>query len=140
MRTPCFRNSAEDPTSQKAYAHLKAGSIKGLSIGFSLPRGDAKTSYRDGGVRVLREVFVHEVSLVPTPANPRALVTTVKTLAEARLALKSLIGDISEDQLLELREIDRELKRLLVGRDSSESHAATLTALKAFATELKQAM
>src|SRR5689334_17899832 len=31
-----------DPAAQRAHAHLKAGSIKGLSIGFTVPRGEGK--------------------------------------------------------------------------------------------------
>src|SRR5437016_13791524 len=42
-----------DPAAQRAYAHLKAGSIKGLSIGYTLPNGAGKVTYNDDGTRTL---------------------------------------------------------------------------------------
>jgi hypothetical protein len=117
---------------------MKAGSVKGLSIGYTVPQGEGKASYRDDGARVLKEVRLHEVSVVAIPAAPRAQITTVKSLGDVRHALKSLRGNASDDQLLELLEIDRELKRLLIGRDPAEIKAGTLRELQAFQAELKR--
>src|SRR5258707_11713218 len=47
-----------DPAAQRAYAHLKAGSIKGLSIGYTLPNGAGKVTYADDGTRTLKEVHL----------------------------------------------------------------------------------
>lgn len=128
----------EDPAAQRAYAHMKAGSIKGLSIGYAVPQGEGKVSYRDDGTRVLKEVHLYEVSLVAIPANPRAQVTGVKILGDVRHMLKTMGGEVTAGQLSELLEIDRELKRLLVGHDPATSNASTLRELQAFQAELKR--
>ncbi len=65
-----------DPNAVRAHAHLKAGSIKGLSIGFQ----DLKSSPQGDG-RLLKEVRLHEVSLVACPADPGAQVISVKAAA-----------------------------------------------------------
>lgn len=60
---------------REAYALLKAGVVRGLSIGYAPVRSrvDAQT-----GVRHLSEVELWEVSLVTFPANEAAQVTVVK--------------------------------------------------------------
>jgi uncharacterized protein len=58
---------------QKAYALMKAGAVKGLSIGY-----DAVKHVVKNGVRILQEVKLYEVSLTGFPANAEALVTSVK--------------------------------------------------------------
>ena len=128
----------EDPAAQRAHAHMKAGSVKGISIGYTLPAGSDKVAYRDDGARVLKEIRLHEVSVVAIPAAPRAQITTVKSLGDVRHALKSLGSDFGNDELSELLEIDRELKRLLVGRDPAEVKAATLRELQAFSADLQR--
>jgi len=64
---------------REAYALLKAGVVRGLSIGYSV-----KSSRRnpDSGVRELLALNLYEISLVTQPANAAAHVTVVK--AEAR--------------------------------------------------------
>lgn len=60
---------------REAHALLKAGVIRGLSIGYSVKRAarDVET-----GVRQLQEVDLWEVSIVTLPANASAQVTVVK--------------------------------------------------------------
>lgn len=60
---------------REAYALLKAGALRGMSIGYQ-----AKQSRRDPdtGVRELIEVELWEVSIVTLPANAQANVTMVK--------------------------------------------------------------
>jgi HK97 family phage prohead protease len=128
-----------DPVAQRVHAHMKAGSIKGLSIGFTVPRGEGKTAYRDDGSRVLKEIHLHEISLVAVPANPKAIVASVKTLDDVRFALKSLRNDQVMDGTLEqLLEIDGELKRLLVGHDPEQVKRETLRELHDFAAALRK--
>lgn len=60
---------------REAFALLKAGALKGLSIGYTVK------SYRrdpDSGVRELLEVELWEISLVTMPANDAARVTVLK--------------------------------------------------------------
>jgi HK97 family phage prohead protease len=59
---------------QDAYALLRDGVIKGLSIGYQVVRSD----FVDGA-RQLQEVKLFEVSLTGIPCNEDALVTSVKS-------------------------------------------------------------
>jgi HK97 family phage prohead protease len=65
----------EDETAKKAYTLLKAGVIRGLSIGFQTIRDTVVN-----GVRHLKEVKLYEVSICTFPANELAQVTSVKRL------------------------------------------------------------
>lgn len=63
----------ESVRGREAYALLKAGAIKGLSIGF-----DTVKWAMDKTIRRLQEIRLWEWSLVTFPANPLAEVTAVK--------------------------------------------------------------
>lgn len=66
-----------DPLAKRAYAHLKAGSINGLSIGFRTDRNS--TSYDEAtGATLLHNVDLVEVSLVTFPSNQSATITSVR--------------------------------------------------------------
>jgi HK97 family phage prohead protease len=82
-----------DPNAQRAYDHMKAGSLRGLSIGYSVPP-DKETFNRDG-TRTLTEIRLHEISLTPVPADPGALVSSVKSAAATLGKLKS--GDLGPE-------------------------------------------
>lgn len=58
---------------REAYARMKAGVAKGLSVGFKLLDAVA------GVVRRIVAGAIKEVSLTPFPANPNALVTAYKS-------------------------------------------------------------
>lgn len=72
----------DDPLAKRAYSHLKAGSINGLSIGF---RSDPnKEQYDDqSGATILSEVDLVEVSLVTFPSNQSATITNVRNSLQA---------------------------------------------------------
>lgn len=53
---------------------MRAGAVRGLSIGYMIP--DGKAFQRQDGVREIHDVEVMEWSLCPLPANPRAMVTS----------------------------------------------------------------
>lgn len=61
----------------KAYAHIRAGDVTGLSIGFGVAPGGAKAVT---GGRSLTRLDLHEVSAVSTPMHPGARITGVKSL------------------------------------------------------------
>jgi HK97 family phage prohead protease len=109
----------EDPAAKRAHLHLKSGTIKGLSIGYSLPYGEGKISYNDGS-RVLREIHLHELSLVAIPANPKATVTNVKSLTDVEHVLRTLRDAKDADVVMHLKAIDAQLKRLLIVADDDE--------------------
>jgi len=61
---------------REAYALMKAGVVRGLSIGYTPGRWVRDP---DAGVRKLQSVDLWEISLVTTPANAAAQVTVVKS-------------------------------------------------------------
>ncbi|SDO29598.1 hypothetical protein SAMN04487957_10583 [Halomonas shengliensis] len=69
----------DDPLAKRAHAHMKAGSLTGLSIGYMLKEWDFD---RDKDVFLLKEVDLWEVSLVTFPANDEARISNVKTYLE----------------------------------------------------------
>ena len=78
-----------DPLAVSARAHVKAGSVRGVSIGFSVLKDGAK--FIDG-VRHLVGLALHEISLVTFAANPLARVEAVKSRGELERAARELLG------------------------------------------------
>jgi hypothetical protein len=66
------------PQAVTAYELLKAGVLKGMSIGF-----DTVKSTFDGDVRLLQELRLWEVSIVTFPMNEDAMVTSVKAMSDS---------------------------------------------------------
>ncbi len=69
----------DDPLAKRAYAHMKAGSLTGLSIGFMVKDEEYdpnKEAY------LLKEIDLREVSLVTFPANDIARVSEIKSTFE----------------------------------------------------------
>lgn len=62
---------------RRAYEHLKAGSLSGLSIGYDVPVGGAAYDSKSDTL-FLKTVNLWEVSLVTFPANESAQVDVVK--------------------------------------------------------------
>ena len=77
---------------RKAYALMKAGIVKGLSIGYQ----SVDATYR-GAVRVLKEIKLFEVSLVTFPMNDAAIVTAVKDRAGSDGEALAIIASIRRD-------------------------------------------
>ncbi len=69
----------DDPLAKRAHAHMKAGSLSGLSIGYILNDWEYD---RDKGGWLLKEIDLWEVSLVTFPANDEARISEVKSLLE----------------------------------------------------------
>jgi uncharacterized protein len=68
----------------EAYALLKQGAVKAMSIGFNIPADQAKWD-KDAKVLRILQVDLWETSLVTFPANPGAQILDVKTAAQAEL-------------------------------------------------------
>lgn len=122
---------------EEAYAHLKARSLRGLSIGYQTVK---QTLDRHEGVRRLKELKLWEFSLVTFPANPLAVVTGVKSDQLVR-ELSSLAGEV------------RMLKALLAAEPATatrpddgaaaateEPALATLRVLTALTADIQQTM
>ena len=78
----------ETTRGREAYALLKAGAIKGLSIGYRIVKGEP-----DGKVFRLKELDLVEISLATFPANRRAGVTAVKSERMEDFARRLRDGD-----------------------------------------------
>jgi HK97 family phage prohead protease len=77
----------DDLVAKRAYGHLKAKSIGGLSIGYRTYPGEVEVDDKKPGVARLKKIDLREISLVTMPMNVEARVTAVK--ASDRLALFS---------------------------------------------------
>jgi len=66
----------EDPMARKAYAHMKAKSARGMSIGYDVLDGGYQML--QSGVRLLKELKLWEISVVTFGMNPAAGVDGVK--------------------------------------------------------------
>ncbi|MBU9866810.1 HK97 family phage prohead protease [Rahnella aceris] len=67
----------DDPLARRAYAHMKAGSLTGLSIGYML--NDYEYD-KEKQAWLLKEIDLWEVSPVTFPANDEARIEEVKSL------------------------------------------------------------
>ncbi|WP_153044795.1 HK97 family phage prohead protease [Xenorhabdus sp. KJ12.1] len=66
----------DDPLAKRAHAHMKAGSLSGLSIGYVLKDWEYDRSKE---AFLLKDLDLWEVSLVTFPANDEARVSDVKS-------------------------------------------------------------
>jgi HK97 family phage prohead protease len=66
----------DDPVARRAHAHMKAGSVTGLSIGYVLKDYEWD---KDKSAYLLKELELWEVSVVTFPMNEEATVTDVKS-------------------------------------------------------------
>ena len=69
----------EDPTARKAHAHMKAGSVQGMSIGYDVLEGGAEIL--SSGIRKLTALKLWEISPVTFGMNPLAGIDGVKEMA-----------------------------------------------------------
>lgn len=67
------------PRAREIRALVRAGAVRGLSIGFT----GVKASARPGGGRTIKSLELLEVSLVTLPMHPGAKVTSAKSAVEA---------------------------------------------------------
>lgn len=65
---------SESTSGEDIYTKLKEGILDQVSIGFSF----GKQEFRKDGVRIIKEVELREISIVPIPANPGANILEVK--------------------------------------------------------------
>lgn len=119
----------DDPLAKRAHAHLKAGSISGLSIGYSLNDYEYDN---EKDAFILKDLDLWEVSLVTFPANEEARISDVKA------ALNT--GEIPQPALVEkcLRDVgfSRSQSKAFMAdgfkalRDADTNANAALAALK----------
>lgn len=78
-----------------AYALLKAGALKGLSIGY---RASSTTYDREKNTRTINEMKLYEVSLTAFPCNEKAVVTSVKAFLDEGVESLSDLEDLLRDK------------------------------------------
>lgn len=85
----------DDPLAKRAHAHMKAGSLTGLSIGYILKDWEYD---REKGVFLLKEIDLWEVSLVTFPCNDEARISDVKNaLARGEIPDQKIIERVLRD-------------------------------------------
>mgnify|MGYP007071612582 CR=1 FL=1 len=98
----------EDPTARKVLAHMKAGSVRGMSIGFDILEGGAKIM--ESGIRMLTALKLWEISVVTFGMNPLAQVLDAKGAISAITNIREC-----EDFLREVGFSATQAKRLASG-------------------------
>lgn len=76
---------------QDIYTLAQEGALDSMSIGYSAVKAtypDDEASYKAGIYRVLTEVRLYEVSIVPFPANEGAVITGIKSGADLEREIK----------------------------------------------------
>lgn len=109
---------------REAHAHLQAGDLNGLSVGFK----PIKTTTRADGVIELRAADLVEVSVVTLPANPGARITSVRSQAEPPASLRELEAAL-RDLGYNRREAAAIAQRGLPALDGEADISAELSAL-----------
>ena len=143
-----------DPTAQKAYTFMKAGVVKGLSIGY-----DTIKATNDGDVRQLTELRLWEISCVTFPMNESAQVSSVKAISdsergrhlkainecrkcidrkqrEMRMHLKAVLDDFDDDD--DFSDVDPADDPALLEANDDDSDPADEGMSKAFLVELQK--
>ena len=73
---------------QDAYALMKHGAVNGLSIGYRIPEGGSEKSEHGG--RLLKQIDLVEISVVESPADVHAQISSVKSAIEEAESLKEI--------------------------------------------------
>ena len=122
LRTDAGRN---------AFESVSAGDVRGLSIGFATVEDGRK--YLGAGVFLITEIDLVEISLVATPADPAARVTSVKALIESKAELVDRLHEAGLAKAAAQR-IANGGWPALAGADDDTEHQSRLEALVRQAT------
>lgn len=126
-----------DPQARIAQAHMKAKSVRGVSIGYDT----LESNPLPNGVRELTGVRLWELSLVTFAALPEAQVQSVKSMLECsdERELKNLLRERDRLSRSKSSAAAEALWRILKGRDDSDAENAEQLAeqLKSFYQTLK---
>lgn len=92
------------PTEKRIHTHMKAGNIRGLSIGYRELEAEP-----DGNVRLLKKLDLMEVSVVAFPANRRARIDAVKS-EEQWARLEDLARRFRDGEQVPAKEFEKLLR------------------------------
>ncbi|EIQ0906784.1 HK97 family phage prohead protease [Escherichia coli] len=98
----------DDPLAKRAHAHMKAGSLTGLSIGYVLKDWEYDRSKE---AFLLKEIDLWEVSLVTFPSNDEARISDVKNA-------------LSRGEIPEQKKIERVLRDVGLSRTQAKAFMA----------------
>ena len=73
---------------EDARASMKHGAVTGLSIGYRIPEGGSEKSEHGG--RLLKQIDLVEISVVESPADAHAQISSVKSAIEDSGSLKDI--------------------------------------------------
>lgn len=84
--------NANIPEADKAHTLMKRKAVRGMSIGFNIPKGGEEFNKEDE-VWEIKEIDLIEVSIVTYPANPEAQIATVKSALETPRHFERFLRD-----------------------------------------------
>lgn len=119
---------AGDPAADAAYARVKGGFITGMSIGYTPLQFEYRKGEDGKTVRHLKEVKLHEVSLVVFPMNEDARIDA----ASVKSWLEGPLTEEAKDFLRQLPEDQKQAIRALVEPDIPVPPAASEALIKSF--------
>jgi HK97 family phage prohead protease len=119
---------------REKYALLKDRAVTGLSIGYSVPDGGSE---RRGGTRLLKQIDLHEGSLVAVPMHPDARIAEVKSLLDCtdEREIRNLLRERDCLSRTKATAAADALWRILSGRDEGAERLAARA--KSFLQTLK---
>ena len=119
----------EDPfVSSRVLPHMKAKTLRGMSIGYDVLPGGAKIL--DSGVRELSALRLWEISPVIFGMNPKASIDTVKSIARCNSVreLEDLLRDAAGLSISQAKRHAGEIWRTVSGpRDAGDADAEAQT-------------
>lgn len=125
----------DDDLSRRIHSKAKKKQVSGLSIGYELVKFTIDKD--QPGIYLLDEVKLFEVSVVTFPANPKATIDAVKSLAIDMLTMKLKAGDLPtirewQDGLqkafcISKSQAERAIKALLEGKIQGDPEDQTET-------------
>lgn len=141
-----FVTAEANPIAERVWQGLKQGSLRAVSVGFR--SNDERAETRDGKeVWVLSQNELHEISVVPIPANPEAVATgkprsletstTIpsddaekerkmsieRELAEAKAASEKALGLVAQEAA-KVKALEAQNETLVKERDAAVARAA----------------
>lgn len=111
---------------RNAFEHVQAGDARGLSIGFSTP--ETGRIYDGAGAFTLTEIDLIEISIVATPADPRARITGAKGLIASKAELVDALREIGLAKAAAVAVATKGWTGL-AGADDDTEHATRLVAI-----------
>lgn len=130
-----FLTADKNPVAEQVWKMVRDGELKAVSVGF-LPHSYSWQKRNDREVLVLSKNELHEISVVPIPANPEALSKMkAKAIAEAKQNATNHAAPAVNEEIMTEKELQEQNAKLTAEkalaekqRDDAQKDAATLKA------------